>query len=358
MSQENPLKSPETVPLTTEEPVRRTWLKDELENINRCSPEEETEQELELSHEQNKIENIIQPEENQSDGVDMMALLSRQLSDYEDKAEDGYQNVQEPDDKLSDEELIKRTEQNKCISHTPTPPLSNNSSNASLHKQSEKVLQELLVFSENPVAINNVDRITVIRYFGAGKSGILPSKYRLKRRQTKCYLVAFDFSDESDNALNWAMGSILRDGDEIHVATVSNREDNPDVVKASGLDKGSELERISKMLADRARRTMDQMLLFSIKVVTHAIVGRVKEKLKGLIEENKYDMVICGSRGRSSVKRLLMGSVSTYLVHATPVPVVVVRKKQEKPKLIRRPSGSHSLSESMRIGTLKVDELS
>lgn len=41
-----------------------------------------------------------------------------------------------------------------------------------------------------------------------------------------------------------------------------------------------------------------------------------------------------------------MGSVSTYLVHATPVPVVVVRKKQEKPKLIRRPSGSHSLSES------------
>ncbi|PHZ09957.1 uncharacterized protein RHIMIDRAFT_41036 [Rhizopus microsporus ATCC 52813] len=111
------------------------------------------------------------------------------------------------------------------------------------------------------------------------------------------------------------------------------------------------------MLADRAKRTMDQMFLFSIKVVTHAIVGRVKEKLKGLIEENKYDMVVCGSRGRSSVKRLLMGSVSTYLVHATPVPVVVVRKKQEKPKLIRRPSGSHSLSESMRIGTLKVDEL-
>ncbi|KAG1433586.1 hypothetical protein G6F57_022042 [Rhizopus arrhizus] len=105
MSQENLLKSPETVPLTTEEPIRRTWLKDELENINRCSSEEETEQELELSHEQNKIENIILPEENQSDGVDMMALLSRQLSDYEDKTEDGHQNVQEPDDKLSDEEL-------------------------------------------------------------------------------------------------------------------------------------------------------------------------------------------------------------------------------------------------------------
>lgn len=38
------------------------------------------------------------------------------------------------------------------------------------------------------------------------------------------------------------------------------------------------------MLADRAKRTMDQMFLFSIKVVTHAIVGRVKEKLKGLVK--------------------------------------------------------------------------
>lgn len=241
MSHENSLNSPETIPLTTEEPIRRPWLKDELEDINRCSSEEETEQEIELSHEQNKIENIIQPEENESDGVDMMTLLSRQLSDYEDKTDNVHEDVQESDDKLSDEELIKRTEENKHISHTPTPPLSNISSSASLHKQSEQVFQELLVFSENPVVIDNVDRVTVIRYFGAGKSGILPSKYRLKRRQTKCYLVAFDFSDESDNALDWAMGSMLRDGDEIHIATVSNREDNPDVVKASGLDKGSEV---------------------------------------------------------------------------------------------------------------------
>jgi nucleotide-binding universal stress UspA family protein len=37
------------------------------------------------------------------------------------------------------------------------------------------------------------------------------------------------------------------------------------------------------------------------------------------------DVVVVGSRGRGAIKRVLLGSVSTYVVHNAPCPVLVVR---------------------------------
>jgi nucleotide-binding universal stress UspA family protein len=37
------------------------------------------------------------------------------------------------------------------------------------------------------------------------------------------------------------------------------------------------------------------------------------------------DIMVVGSRGRGAIRRVLLGSVSTYLVHNAPCPVLVVR---------------------------------
>jgi nucleotide-binding universal stress UspA family protein len=37
------------------------------------------------------------------------------------------------------------------------------------------------------------------------------------------------------------------------------------------------------------------------------------------------DVVVVGSRGRGAIRRALLGSVSTYVVHNAPCPVLVVR---------------------------------
>ena len=43
------------------------------------------------------------------------------------------------------------------------------------------------------------------------------------------------------------------------------------------------------------------------------------------IETTKPDMAIIGSRGLGKLKRLLLGSVSRYLVENAPCPVMVVK---------------------------------
>jgi nucleotide-binding universal stress UspA family protein len=42
-------------------------------------------------------------------------------------------------------------------------------------------------------------------------------------------------------------------------------------------------------------------------------------------EELSVDVVVVGSRGRGAIRRALLGSVSSHVVHNAPCPVLVVR---------------------------------
>lgn len=51
----------------------------------------------------------------------------------------------------------------------------------------------------------------------------------------------------------------------------------------------------------------------------YAIVKFIKNK------DNKIDLVVMGSRGRSAMKEVFLGSVSNYVLHKSPVPVTIVK---------------------------------
>ncbi|CAO3590281.1 unnamed protein product [Absidia cylindrospora] len=57
------------------------------------------------------------------------------------------------------------------------------------------------------------------------------------------------------------------------------------------------------------------------------------------------------------MRGLLMGSVSTYLVHKSLVPVAVIRPQKKKKKEPRHIITATPLSESVKTGQLHVDEL-
>ena len=41
--------------------------------------------------------------------------------------------------------------------------------------------------------------------------------------------------------------------------------------------------------------------------------------------KDNFDMIVMGSRGRSSTKEMFFGSVSNYVVHTSKIPVVIVK---------------------------------
>lgn len=60
------------------------------------------------------------------------------------------------------------------------------------------------------------------------------------------------------------------------------------------------------------------------KIVDYGTPGYIITKfIKN--RNNKIDLVIIGSRGRSAVKEVFLGSVSNYVLHKSPVPVMIVK---------------------------------
>ena len=74
----------------------------------------------------------------------------------------------------------------------------------------------------------------------------------------------------------------------------------------------------------------------------HLRIGEVAKEVVDLAEELEVDLIVVGARGRSVIRRALMGSVFDSVVRHARCPVVVARsqEKDDKKKGDRRPGSS------------------
>ena len=63
----------------------------------------------------------------------------------------------------------------------------------------------------------------------------------------------------------------------------------------------------------------------NIRVRTHNELGEPRTSITDYAEQNSYDIIVIGSRGLGTISGLIMGSVSTYVVHHSQCPVLVVK---------------------------------
>jgi nucleotide-binding universal stress UspA family protein len=69
--------------------------------------------------------------------------------------------------------------------------------------------------------------------------------------------------------------------------------------------------------------------LKGIKVESVMLKGNPSEELIRYAEEEKMDIVIMGTIGKTGLDRMLLGSVTGNLVRHSKVPVMVIREKCE-----------------------------
>lgn len=190
------------------------------------------------------------------------------------------------------------------------------------------------------------------------------------------YLVATDISPEAEYALEWTIGTVLRDGDTLFAVYAVDEDtagtggeggveighgaesvrDTAAIVRGlpanvaapatpSPLSKGADVRSRSRGVYGAAeterRRAVEDVtercvrLLRKTRLQVRVVVEvfhckSPRHMITEVIDFLSPTLVIIGSRGRSAVKGVLLGSFSNYLVTKSSVPVMVARKKLRK----------------------------
>ncbi len=137
-------------------------------------------------------------------------------------------------------------------------------------------------------------------------------------------LVAIDGSSQSQLALRTAIDVAKVWGAEVHAAYVieiglfsSLPVDNTWEVMYSLLDKEG------KEILDSANTAGEKA---GVPLSTHLRQGHAGQELLNLADEIGADLIVLGSLGKSGIERLLLGSVSSFVVTNSPVTTMVVRE--------------------------------
>ena len=67
--------------------------------------------------------------------------------------------------------------------------------------------------------------------------------------------------------------------------------------------------------------------LFQIGGKVKSVAGKPGEVIVHVADEEKAEFIVCGSRGKGTLRRTLLGSISDYVLHHAHIPVVVCRHK-------------------------------
>jgi nucleotide-binding universal stress UspA family protein len=88
---------------------------------------------------------------------------------------------------------------------------------------------------------------------------------------------------------------------------------------------GEEKEYMVKMANEAMAYVMETAEKEGVELKTKIAIGKAADSITD--EAKNYDLVICGSHGRTGLSRALIGSVAEKIVRTSPCPVLMVRYK-------------------------------
>ncbi|KAF7314180.1 Thimet oligopeptidase [Mycena kentingensis (nom. inval.)] len=160
---------------------------------------------------------------------------------------------------------------------------------------------------------------------------------KLGDRKRKRYIVASDLSEESRYAVEWGIGTVIRDGDEMMIVNVMESESKVDPPIPNAADRATKLrsqqerQGLAYILCRQATGLLQRTKL-NVTVVCQAWHAKNdRHMLLDIVDYHEPTMLIVGSRGLGQLKGILLGSTSHYLIEKCSVPVMVARRRLKRP---------------------------
>ncbi|KAK9471111.1 uncharacterized protein V1510DRAFT_421302 [Dipodascopsis tothii] len=167
-------------------------------------------------------------------------------------------------------------------------------------------------------------------------------------KKQRSYVVATDSSPEASYALEWTIGTVLRDGNIMYAVYAIEEPDDqsqPADEDARQRERIAAAQDITTTLVRLLKKTRLQVRC--VIEVMHCKSAR--HLLCDVIDYLNPTMVVLGSRGRSALKGVLLGSFSNYLVTKSSVPVMVARRKLKKSRRV-----NHRFANNLREGVTSL----
>lgn len=139
----------------------------------------------------------------------------------------------------------------------------------------------------------------------------------------KKILVPLDGSDNSFRALDAAISLAKQAGSKIvgfYAINILPMAEAQMFAPTFQMDE----KKYAVRVLERAGSACERQNVGFSRVIEIGSPGYVIEKfIKN--KKNKIDLVVMGSRGMGAVKEIFLGSVSNYVLHKSPVPVLIVK---------------------------------
>jgi nucleotide-binding universal stress UspA family protein len=140
-------------------------------------------------------------------------------------------------------------------------------------------------------------------------------------------LVAIDGSPDADEALAQAID--LAEGERSRLTLMAGVPKLP-AVAYSGLSAGASAEYASgaESRTESVLRNARERVPADVPVTTILTRYPIRAALIEQIKRGHHDLVVMGSRGRGAVRAVVLGSVSHYVLHHSPAPVLIVHAEE------------------------------
>ncbi|HEY5354960.1 MAG TPA: universal stress protein [Streptosporangiaceae bacterium] len=139
-------------------------------------------------------------------------------------------------------------------------------------------------------------------------------------------IVGVDGSDHSGHALRWAMQEAVLRHAPLTVMTVCPSQARPATATFWGLptlpEGGFNAEHARRVVQEAVGKAASEIGETAPEVTVSVATGQPTEEL--VLASRDADMLVVGSRGTGGFTRLLLGSVSSQVVHHAACPVVVI----------------------------------